>query len=398
MDVPGASGTSFSDINDVGAAVGNYQDASGHSHGFLLRDGIFSFFDVPGASDTSIAHISNAGIIAGTSSIPGEIFTADLSDRVIRSETTGSDSVVINYALTQASLSYDSAGDVVLDGPNSTHATLSGFMHFQFTDGTVNEHSGSPLVDDLFYYIHNKDVWNAHADATAHYNANGWHEGRDPNAEFSTSGYLAANPDVAAAGVNPLTHYDTSGWHEGRDPSASFDNELYLARNPDVAQAGIDPLAHYLLHGQAEGRQAYAAIGRAADLATHPGFDAEYYLLNNPDVALAAISAGGDRYAFAYNHYEANGWHEGRNPNAIFDTKGYLAAYGDVKAAIIDPLTHYDNFGWREGRDPSANFDTKAYESHYPDIANAHIDPMLHYLQHGALEGRSAFGDGFFGV
>ena len=256
---------------------------------------------------------------------------------------------------------------------------------------------GMPLVDDRFYYGHNPDVAAAHVDPEAHYNANGWHEGRDPNPFFSTTGYLAANADVRAAGLNPLSHYDANGWHEGRDPAANFDNELYLARNPDVAKAGLDPLAHYLANGAAEGRQAYAAIGRGSDITKAHGFDAEYYLLNNSDVARAAIKAGGDSFAFAYQHYESNGWHEGRNPNAVFDVKGYLDAYADVRAANIDPLAHYDANGWHEGRDPAANFDTKAYEAHYGDVAAAHVDPLIHYLTNGIYEGRSAFADGHLG-
>ena len=55
-----------------------------------------------------------------------------------------------------------------------------------FTDGTVDNNDGDPLVDDLFYYSQNHDVWNAHVDADAHYHTFGWHEGRDPNAFFST--------------------------------------------------------------------------------------------------------------------------------------------------------------------------------------------------------------------
>lgn len=251
------------------------------------------------------------------------------------------------------------------------------------------------LVDGTFFRARYPDV--AGTDPAAHYAQGGWQAGRNPDALFSTAGYLAANADVRATGMNPLAHYDTYGWHEGRDPSARFDNELYLARNPDVRAAGIDPLAHFLAYGQAEGRQVYAAIGKAADLNTHPGFDAEYYLLSNSDVARAAIGTGGDSFAFAYDHYTTYGWHEGRNPNAVFDVKGYLAAYGDVRAANIDPLAHYDTYGWREGRDPSAGFDTRAYEAHYADVAAARIDPMLHYLQYGALEGRSAFGDGHIG-
>lgn len=199
--------------------------------------------------------------------------------------------------------------------------------------------------------------------------------------------------DTAGADRTP---YDNAGWKSGRDPSANFDNELYLARNPDVKASGMDPLAHYLAYGQAEGRHAYAAIGKAADLAVHPGFDAEYYLLSNADVAKAALAGGGDTFDFAYQHFETYGWHEGRNPNAVFDTKGYLAAYADVAAASIDPLAHYETFGWKEGRDPSAGFDGRAYEDANADVKAAGIEPMLHYLQFGALEGRSAYTDGHF--
>lgn len=257
--------------------------------------------------------------------------------------------------------------------------------------------SATGLIDTLYYRANYADVAASKTDPTTHYDQYGWQEGRNPDAFFFTTGYEAANPDVAKAGVNPLTHYAATGWKEGRDPSASFDNELYLAHNPDVKAAGINPLVHYLQNGQAEGRQIYAAIGKSADLATHPGFDAEYYLLANADVAKAALAAGGDSFTFAYQHYETYGFHEGRNPNAVFDTKGYLAAYADVKAANIDPLMHYDTYGWKEGRDPSAGFDTKAYLAANPDVKAAVIDPMLHYLQHGALEGRGVVADGHFG-
>ncbi|MGE7418048.1 calcium-binding protein, partial [Methylobacterium tarhaniae] len=89
---------------------------------------------------------------------------------------------------------------------------------------------------------------------------------------------------------------------------------------------------------------------------------------------------------------------EGRNPNAVFDTEGYLNAYADVKAAGIDPLMHYDQSGWKEGRDPSKSFDSTAYLGAYGDVAQAKLDPMQHYLQYGATEGRSAFADTTFGA
>jgi serralysin len=92
-------------------------------------------------------------------------------------------------------------------------------------------------------------VWNAKADAETHYNAFGWHEGRDPDAFFSTSTYLTANADMQAAGVNPLDHWHTFGWTEGRVPSIDFDPRRYLAANPDVAVADANPLTHFLRFG-----------------------------------------------------------------------------------------------------------------------------------------------------
>ncbi|WP_375461108.1 matrixin family metalloprotease [uncultured Enterovirga sp.] len=252
------------------------------------------------------------------------------------------------------------------------------------------------LVDDAFYLAAYPDVGRAGQDPDIHYAQYGWQEGRNPNAFFSTDGYLAANPDVAGSRINPLAQYEQFGWREGRDPSAAFDDELYLERNPDVRAAGVNPLAHYFASGQSEGRQTYTAVGDAKDF-IHGSFDAEFYLLANPDVARAASGTGGDTFQFAYSHFEAFGWREGRDPNAFFDTSGYLAAYQDVKAAGVDPLAHYDLYGWREGRDPSASFDSSAYLAAYADVAAAQVDPLQHFLQYGIHEGRSGFGDDLIG-
>ena len=70
----------------------------------------------------------------------------------------------------------------------------------------------------------------------------GWHEGRDPNAFFSTVDLSVGQSGREGAGVNPLTHFDQIGWQEGRLPSLDFDPQQYLAANPDVAAAHVDPL------------------------------------------------------------------------------------------------------------------------------------------------------------
>ncbi|MEN0076301.1 MAG: hypothetical protein AAGC69_18090, partial [Paracraurococcus sp.] len=221
-----------------------------------------------------------------------------------------------------------------------------------------------PLLDPFFYTQAYPAVVAARLSAVDHYNQWGWRDGLDPSAAFSTLGYRAANPDVVAAGLNPLLHFEQFGWKEGRDAVAWFDTSLYLARNPDVAATGVDPLVHYLSFGRFEGRAIHAAIGAPASF-THGSFDAEYYLLANPDVARLALAAGGDPDAVAYVHYQSGGWREGRDPNAVFKVKDYLAANPDVQAAGIDPLLHYGAYGWREGRDPAPGFDTRAYLAAY---------------------------------
>ncbi|WP_375408713.1 alkaline phosphatase [uncultured Methylobacterium sp.] len=306
----------------------------------------------------------------------------------------GIDRAIFTFALGAVAVGMNAAGATTITGPDGSD-TFRGIEQFVFSDRTIDNADGSPLVDDLFYLSRNQDVAASGQDADAHYAANGFREGRDPNALFSTSGYLAVNPDVARAGLNPLDHYDRFGFKEGRDPSALFDNEAYLARNADVRAAGLDPLKHYLEYGQAEGRSINAAIGRASDI--RGGFDAEFYLLSNADVARAA-SASTDAFAFARQHFSQFGAAEGRNPNAVFDTKGYLAAYADVRASGIDPLAHYDTVGFKEGRDPGVGFDSSAYLAAYSDVRAAGIDPMQHYLQAGLYEGRSAFADTTFGA
>jgi VCBS repeat-containing protein len=295
----------------------------------------------------------------------------------------GTDTITFDFRLVDATVTYK-GHLIVVDGPSS-HTVLSGFEVFNFADGTVHNDDGDRLVDDLYYYSQNHDVWNAHADADQHYHSVGWKEGRDPDALFDTSLYLALNRDVAAAGIDPLVHFDQSGWKEGRIPSAEFGPKQYLALYPDVAAAHIDPLDHFLRNGMEENRKA----PQAGEPIALNGFDYAYYLLHNPDVAAAGIDP--------YWHYETIGWKEGRDPNALFDDRGYLANNPDVAAAGINPLDHYHASGWREGRDPSVSFDTTSYLAAYADVAAAGIDPLEHYLVAGIHENRSTFADGVWG-
>jgi hypothetical protein len=332
-------------------------------------------------SDTDQVTINVKTLLTGT---PDDDSFAALPGNARIDAGGGIDSVTFGFRLTDATVRH-AGNTVVIDGPAGSHTVLTGVEKFLFSDGTVNNADGNPLVDDLFYYARNHDVWNAHVDADQHYNTQGWHEGRDPSAFFSTALYLAANPDVKAAGVNPLTHFDQFGWHEGRAASLDFDARAYLATYADVAAAQVDPLWHFLATGAGEARLPFAP---PSELLMPNGFDFVHYLQSNPDVAAAGVDP--------FWHFQSVGWKEGRNPNALFDTAGYLATYTDVAGAQVNPLDHYNTHGWHEGRDPSVGFDTSAYLAANPDVAAAHVNPLLHYLQFGQHEGRSPLADGIW--
>ena len=65
IDFPGAKATEAFGINERGDIVGDYTDATGNVHGFLLRNGTFTSIDYPGAILTSTRGINDAGVIVG---------------------------------------------------------------------------------------------------------------------------------------------------------------------------------------------------------------------------------------------------------------------------------------------------------------------------------------------
>ncbi len=88
---------------------------------------------------------------------------------------------------------------------------------------------------------------------------------------FNADYYLTTYEDVRAAGVDPLQHYLEQGWREGRDPSAGFSTKAYLDSYPDVRLRRINPLIHYLRYGYYEGRSIYDTKGRNYHLSRKVG-------------------------------------------------------------------------------------------------------------------------------
>ncbi|WP_397420243.1 hypothetical protein [Phenylobacterium sp.] len=78
---------------------------------------------------------------------------------------------------------------------------------------------------------------------------------------FDRAFYLTRYPDVAASGADPLEHFMAHGWHEGRDPNPDFSVLEYLAAFPDIAASGANPFLHHLTHGRPKTAPQEAPLG-----------------------------------------------------------------------------------------------------------------------------------------
>ena len=116
--------------------------------------------------DTDALTINVNTLITGTAGL--DSFTA-LTTHSRVDALGGDDTITFNFRLVDATVTYQ--GNRVIIDSGANHTVLTGIETFVFTDGTVNNDDGNDLVDDLFYYSRYHDVWNAHVDADAHYNA-----------------------------------------------------------------------------------------------------------------------------------------------------------------------------------------------------------------------------------
>jgi probable HAF family extracellular repeat protein len=80
IDVPDARRTQPFGINNRGQIVGEYADAEGRSHGFLLDNGVFTAIDVPDSASTVATDIDDSGRIVGYSTDAAGAFHGFLRD------------------------------------------------------------------------------------------------------------------------------------------------------------------------------------------------------------------------------------------------------------------------------------------------------------------------------
>jgi uncharacterized membrane protein len=118
IDVPGAGYTGVFGINTAGDMVGNYgQDTNSDSHGFLYRNGNFTYFDYPGETVTVPTGINDSNLIvgyAGKNPVVGFLYDGTTFTTIRH----GGDSATLTFGI-------NNAGEVV--GGTGTIYTTKGF-------------------------------------------------------------------------------------------------------------------------------------------------------------------------------------------------------------------------------------------------------------------------------
>jgi len=325
FDVPGATNTVISGINQSGEIVGRYTDALG-THGFVNEYGVTYKYDYPGAAATQILGVNDEGQFYGSYTAGGVTsgFVASLSlfDQAVPDLHTND----LTYASTAS-------------GP--THFIDLQNFEASYTD-LVAAFGTNRAAMQQWLNIHQPLENRVETFDGLHYVASY----SDLMAAFSGAGSMKAVQDAGAS------HYISNGEKEGR--TTSFNGLDYIASSGDLINAfganGDAGAYHYIESGVKEGRTT-----------TFDGLD---YIASYGDL----IKAFGDNEQDGAAHFIANGYKEGRS--TTFDGLAYIAQYADLINAFSANndagAAHYINNGHNEGR--STSFNVGAYESAHPDL------------------------------
>jgi hypothetical protein len=134
IDVPGATATFADTINNGGQIVGHYYVGPVY-HGYLLDNGSLTAIDVPGATDTQAIGINDAGQIVGEYKVVGGRGHGFVT--------------VINQPPTITSISPTSgpAGTLVtINGSNFGATQGSSFVSFGTTQASINSWSDTQII------------------------------------------------------------------------------------------------------------------------------------------------------------------------------------------------------------------------------------------------------------
>ncbi|MEY3619120.1 MAG: hypothetical protein RL726_1818, partial [Actinomycetota bacterium] len=145
-----------------------------------------------------------------------------------------------------------------------------------------------------------------------------------------------------------------------------LDADWYERRYPDVVVSGLSAVEHFSRHGFHEGRD------------PNPLFNTDWYRHHHKLPA--------DRNCL--QHYLVEGHLIGLDPSVYFDSEWYGSRAGRLDADR-SPLEHYWSVGWRHCHDPHPLFDVVWYLGQRPRGLGVGTVPYVHFLSFGVHEGLS---------
>lgn len=283
-------------------------------------------------------------------------------------------------------------------------------------------------------------------DLLEHFLSKGWQEGKNPSEKFEVSYYLEKYPLVQEVGINPLLHYLLEGqqkgyfplriiewtefvkqtgefdeeyylknhqevinegesllqhfmnlgWKEGYNPNTNFEVDYYLDSYHDVRDSEVNPFYHYLRFGKLEGRLPNQLV-EDIDFVNESGlFDFDYYKTQLEKHQVQNILENKD----LVEHFLRVGWHEGLKPASDFETREYIAMYGEELEEFggANPFVHYLRVGKEKGYKPNqflndlelieeiGIFDSEYYLELYSEELDYNEAPLQHFMRVGWQE------------
>ena len=252
---------------------------------------------------------------------------------------------------------------------------LTGFEKFVFTDGTVDNNDGNPLVDDLFYYSQlSRRLERARRCRRALSTRPAGTRAAIRTRSSRPSIYLSANPDVKAAGVDPLDAFRPVRL-EGRPRSlahlrsgGSISPPTRMWRRRMSIRSRISSQ-----FGAQEGRQPFAPSELIA---------AERLRLCLLPAAQSRCRGGARRSVAAFPDHRLEG---GAQPERAVRHERLSRDLCRRRGGARQSARPLQMFGWKEGRDPSVDFDTTSI-SRPIRTSRPRINPLTHFLHFGQMK------------
>jgi O-antigen biosynthesis protein len=149
-----------------------------------------------------------------------------------------------------------------------------------------------------------------------------------------------------------------------------FERSFYRSQLAHDLPGWIDPLAH--------------CLSQSASNFSNPNalFNSKYYLAQNPAILNLEINL--------LSHFVLEGIANNRSPHSLIDINFYTKAYPDVLTEFEEsPLQHLLKYGLNENRQTHVLVDCDYYLKNNPDVAELGLNPLVHFLEKGGFEGRN---------